>query len=80
MQTLVAEIVAAWRRADRLTVMFPEGTPNHLAAVTAAEKLRELFQDLTLAVEPSSVDVADALKLLDEFDDMPPPGGRSTLS
>jgi hypothetical protein len=49
MQTLVAEILAAWRRAERLATELPPGTSEHTAAVTACERLRELYQDMTKA-------------------------------
>ena len=32
MQKLVAEIMAAWRRAERLAASLPEGSPEHDAA------------------------------------------------
>ena len=80
MQTLVAEILSAWRRAERLTGLLPAETPEHAAAVIATEKLRELYQEVTLRVEPSSVDVPDALSLLGEDDEPPPPGGLRALS
>jgi hypothetical protein len=46
-QTLVAEILAAWRRADRLASELPAGTPEHEAALLACERLRDLYHDLT---------------------------------
>jgi hypothetical protein len=37
-QTLVAEILAAWRRADRLTSDYAPGTLEHAAAMAASER------------------------------------------
>jgi hypothetical protein len=47
MQKLVAEIMAAWRRAERLASELPEGSPERLAAERAAKRLGEAFQELT---------------------------------
>ena len=47
MQALVAEVLAAWRRAERLSEQLPPGTPEHSAAVNASERLRDLYGDLT---------------------------------
>ena len=47
MQTLVAEVLAAWRRAERLAEELPEGTPDRAAALVACERLRDLYHDLT---------------------------------
>jgi hypothetical protein len=57
MQTLVAEILAAWRRAERLTGTLQEGTPEHAAAQLACDRLRDLFGELTsLGPVPVAVD------------------------
>ena len=47
MQTLVAQILAAWRHAEHLTETLPEDTPEYAAASKACAQLRDLFQDLT---------------------------------
>jgi hypothetical protein len=47
MQTLVAQILAAWRRAERLSNELPEGTLEQAAAQAVAEKMRDIYQDLT---------------------------------
>ena len=47
MQTLVAQVLAAWRRAERLTDELPADTPEHAAAVAACKRLRRVYQDLT---------------------------------
>jgi hypothetical protein len=48
-QTLVAEILAAWRRAERLSHELPEGSPDRDAAVAACERLKQVYRDLTIA-------------------------------
>ena len=45
--TLVAQVLAAWRRAERLTNELPSDSPEHAAAVAAYERLRHVYQDLT---------------------------------
>ena len=47
MQTLLAEILAAWRRAERLSHELPVGTPEQAAALAACQRLRQIYRDLT---------------------------------
>jgi hypothetical protein len=47
MQKLVAEVLAAWREADRVAAEYAPGTTDHLAALEAVERLRELYAKLT---------------------------------
>jgi hypothetical protein len=47
MQTLVAEILAAWRRAERLAVCLEAGSPERIAVDRACERLRDAYQELT---------------------------------
>jgi hypothetical protein len=69
MQTLVAEILAAWRRAERLADDLPPGREQD-AAEHACDRLRELYHELTggrgVAQELSDADarklVTDALE------------------
>jgi hypothetical protein len=65
MRTLVAEILAAWRRAERLTDELPDGSPERAAAVAACERLRDLYRELTRSV--GEVAEADARVLLEEL-------------
>jgi hypothetical protein len=68
MQTLVAEILAAWRRADRLTHELEPGTPDHAAATEACERLRDLYRDLTTGAGVAApTSEADARALLAEL-------------
>lgn len=69
MQTLVAEILAAWRRAERLSQALPAGTPEHDAAVAACDRLRDLYRDLTTSGFAHEVDQAEARTLLSELSD-----------
>jgi len=66
-QTLVAEILAAWRRADRLTHELEPGTPEHAAATEACERLRDLYRDLTNGGVAVPLSEADARALLSEL-------------
>jgi hypothetical protein len=63
-QTLVAEILAAWRRADRLSSELPDGSPEHDAALAACERLRDLYHDLTHSGVAHEVTEQEATKLL----------------
>lgn len=47
MQTLVAEIMAAWRRTERLASTLPDHSPQRAAAQRACERLRDAYQELT---------------------------------
>jgi hypothetical protein len=67
MQTLVAEILAAWRRADRLTRELEPGSPDHAAATEACERLRDLYRDLTNSGIAAPASEADARALLGEL-------------
>jgi hypothetical protein len=66
-QTLVAEILAAWRRAERLTSELDPGSADHAAAQLACDRLRELFHDLTNKPGVGNVTEADARALLSEL-------------
>jgi hypothetical protein len=63
MQTLVAEVLAAWRRAERLAETLPEG-PEQDVARAACERLRDLYRDLTTSGVAAPVNQADARTLL----------------
>jgi hypothetical protein len=47
MQSLVAQVLAAWRNAERLTNELPPATAEHAAASAACERLRHAYQELT---------------------------------
>ena len=64
MQKLVAEIMAAWRRAERLTATMPEGSPERDAAQRAANRLRDAYQELTHSGVATQISSAEARMLL----------------
>src|SRR5215210_3689667 len=65
-QTLVAEILAAWRRAERLSSELEPGSVDHAVALEACERLRELYRDLTNTSQIGDVSEADARAFLSE--------------
>jgi hypothetical protein len=64
LQKLAAEILAAWRRAERLTNVLPEGSPERLAAERACERLRDAYQDLTHSGVVEALTAGEAKLLL----------------
>lgn len=73
MQKLVAEIMAAWRRAERLSDTLPPGSPEHDAAERACERLRDAYQELTHSGVADALTAAEAkLYLKDAASDLDP--------
>jgi hypothetical protein len=64
MQKLVAEIMAAWRRAERLASTLPEGSAERDAAQRACERLRDAYQELTHSGVAEALSAAEAKLLL----------------
>jgi len=64
MKKLVAEILAAWRRAERLASTLPAGSPEHDAAQRACDRLRDAYQELTHSGVAEALSVAEAKMLL----------------
>ena len=64
MQKLVAEIMAAWRRAERLAATLPDGSPERAAAQRACDRLRDAYQDLTHSGVATAISAAEARMLL----------------
>jgi len=62
---LVAEVLAAWRRADRLAADLPHESREGLAASMAAQRLHDLYRDLQKVA--GEVNEADARALLAEL-------------
>ena len=60
MQKLVAEIMAAWRRAERLSSTLPPGSAEHDAAERACERLRDAYQELTHSGVAEALTAAEA--------------------
>jgi hypothetical protein len=63
-QKLVAEIMAAWRRAERLVGELPDGSPELEAASRACDRLRDAFQELTHSGVVDRLSAAEARLLL----------------
>jgi hypothetical protein len=64
MQKLVAEIMAAWRRAERLADTLPEGSREREAAERACHRLRDAYQELTHSGVAAELSAAEARLLL----------------
>ena len=63
-QKLVAEILAAWRRAERLASTLPAESPEHEAAQRACNRLRDAYQELTHSGVAEALTAAEAKMLL----------------
>lgn len=61
---LVAEILAAWRRAERLAATLPQDSPEHAAAQRACDRLRDAYQELTHSGVAAALTIAEAKLLL----------------
>ncbi len=73
MQKLVAEIMAAWRRAERLSATLPAGSPEQAAAQRACERLRDAYQELTHSGVAAQITAAEAAMLVrDAASDLQP--------
>jgi hypothetical protein len=70
MNRLVAEVVAAWREAERVVRESPDG-PERDEAIFAALRLRELA--LRLAEGPESADTASLEALVERYSVHPSP-------
>ena len=64
MQKLVAEIMAAWRRADRLASTLPPDSAERAAAERACTRLRDAYQELTHSGVAAALTAAEAKMLL----------------
>ena len=56
MQSLVAQVLAAWRHAEHLTQTLAPESPEYAAAAKAAADLRALLEDLSDAGMTSLVE------------------------
>jgi len=63
-QKLVAEIMAAWRRAERLASTLPPESPEREAAQRACNRLRDAYQELTHSGVAAALTAAEARMLL----------------
>jgi hypothetical protein len=64
LQKLVAEIMAAWRRAERLAASLPASTAERDAAERAAMRLRDAYQALSHSGVAGALTAAEARLLL----------------
>jgi len=48
-QSLVSQVLAAWREAERIASASPRGSASERAARNAVQRLRDLYVDLTTA-------------------------------
>jgi hypothetical protein len=68
LQTLVAEILAAWRRADRLAATLEAGTPEREAVDRACQRLRDAYGDLTSSHVAHVLTAREARELIRNID------------
>jgi hypothetical protein len=59
LQQLVAEVLAAWRHAERLSHEVTQGSPDRERALVACEQLQAAYLDLTNADTRVSTDERD---------------------
>jgi hypothetical protein len=64
MQKLVAEIMAAWRRAERLASTLPADSAERVAAERAGHRLRDAYQELTHSGVADALTAAEARMLV----------------
>ncbi|HET7031141.1 MAG TPA: hypothetical protein VFI34_11565 [Candidatus Limnocylindrales bacterium] len=64
MQKLVAEIMAAWRRAERLADTLPAESAERDAAERACSRLRDAYQELTHSGVAAALTAAEARMLV----------------
>ena len=72
MQKLVAEIMAAWRRAERLAATLPPESPEREAAQRACDRLRDAYQELTHSGVAAASAAEAKLLLRDAASDVEP--------
>jgi hypothetical protein len=63
-QKLVAEIMAAWRRAERLASTLPVDSAEREAARRACDRLRDAYQELTHSGVADALTAAEARMLV----------------
>jgi hypothetical protein len=60
LQKLVADVLTAWRSAERLAAELPADSPKRPAVLAAVDQLQRTFNELTLASGPEDVVAAEA--------------------
>lgn len=71
MQTLVAEILAAWRRAERLAGTLEPGSHERAAVDLACERLRGAYHDLTESGVAHTLTAREAREIMANLDPEP---------
>jgi len=65
MQSLVADVLAAWRAAERVAMENDPGTPEYATAILAVDRLRSLYAELVSAAKAGETDPAAHRSILD---------------
>ncbi len=68
MQTLVAEILAAWRRAERLAGTLDPESLERAAVDRACDRLRDAYHELTESGVAHGLTAREARDLIKNFD------------
>jgi hypothetical protein len=68
LQTLVAEILTAWRRAERLAGALELGTPERVAVDRACALLRDAYAELTESGVAHVLTAREARELIANLD------------
>ena len=71
MQTLVAEILAAWRRAERLAATLETDSPERAAVDRACDRLREAYHVLTDSGVAHTLTAKEAREIIANLDPGP---------
>jgi hypothetical protein len=68
---LAADLIAAWRSAERIANAMPEGSPERQAAERASERVRDAYQDVMRSKAANEMIPSDAHSLvLDDVRDV----------
>lgn len=67
-QTLVAEILAAWRRAERLAATLDLASPERAAVDRACDRLRDAYHELTDSGVAHALTAREARELIKKLD------------
>lgn len=68
MQTVVVEILAAWRRAERLAASLERGSPEQAAVERACEHLRAAYMEMTGSGVAHVLSPSEARELIASLD------------
>ena len=68
MQTVVVELLAAWRRAERIAASLERGSPERAAVERACQHLRAAYIEMTGSGVAREVTPAEARELIGTVD------------